>query len=129
MAYQLGTPFDNIESAREYVNQPLAATREAQAEIETELRRIIDPEVARREQALQLVKYKLSQLTSHLSSSHRILNDLTKLRRLLPRLLANSRVGTPVSLRPLPGECQLQDRGSTVQNLPLHTPAVVRLLA
>ncbi len=83
MAYQLGTPFDNIESAREYVNQLLAATREAQAEIETELRRVTDPEVARREQALQLVKYKLSQLTSHLSSSHRILNDLTKLRRLL----------------------------------------------
>jgi hypothetical protein len=82
MAYQLGTPFDNIESARKYVNQLLAATREAQAEIETELRRVTDPEVARREQALQLVKYKLSQLTSHLSSSHRILNDLTKLRRL-----------------------------------------------
>ena len=37
MAYQLGTPFDSIESAREYVNQLLAATREAQAEIETEL--------------------------------------------------------------------------------------------
>jgi hypothetical protein len=49
MAYQLGTPFDNIESAREYVNQLLAATREAQAEIETELRRVTDPEVARRE--------------------------------------------------------------------------------
>jgi hypothetical protein len=43
MAYQLGTPFDNIEGAREYVNQLLAATREAQAEIETELRRFIDP--------------------------------------------------------------------------------------
>ena len=40
MAYQLGTPFDNIESAREFVNQLLAATREAQAEIETELRRV-----------------------------------------------------------------------------------------
>ena len=83
MAYQLETPFDNIESAHRYVNQLLAATREAQAEIETELRCVTDPEVARREQALQLVKYKLSQLTSHLSSSHRILNDLTKLRRFL----------------------------------------------
>jgi hypothetical protein len=73
MAYQLGTPFDNIESARKYVNQLLAATREAQAEIETELRRVTDPEVACREQALQLVKYKLSQLTSHRSSSNRII--------------------------------------------------------
>ena len=60
MAYQLGTPFDNIESAGQYVNQLLAATREAQAEIETELRRVTDPEVARREQFLQLVKHKLS---------------------------------------------------------------------
>jgi hypothetical protein len=69
MAYQLGTPFDNIESAREYVNQLLAATREAQAEIETELRRVTDPEVARREQALQLVKYKL-QRGSELEALH-----------------------------------------------------------
>jgi|HubBroStandDraft_6_1064221.scaffolds.fasta_scaffold223696_2 hypothetical protein len=40
MAYQLGTPFDNIESAREYVKHLLATTREAQTEIETELRRV-----------------------------------------------------------------------------------------
>ena len=71
MAYQLGTPFDNIERAREYVNQLLAATREAQAEIETELRRVTDPEVARRERALQLVKYnKLINISSLFQSPH-----------------------------------------------------------
>src|SRR3984893_1394062 len=83
MTYQSETPFDNIESAREYVNQLLAATHEAQAEIETELRRATDPQLARRQQALQLVKYKLIQLASHIAASRRILNDLTKLRRLL----------------------------------------------
>ena len=83
MTYQSETPFDNIESAREYVNQLLAATREAQAEIETELRRAADPQLERRRQALQLVKYKLSQLASHIAAGRRILNDLTKLRRLL----------------------------------------------
>jgi len=83
MAYQPETPFDNIESAREYVNQLLAATREAQGEIETELLRATDPELLRRQQALQLVKYKLTQLASHMAASRRILNDLTKLRRLL----------------------------------------------
>ena len=83
VTYQPETPFDNIESAREYVNQLLAATREAQAEIETELRRATDPQLARRQQALQLVKYKLNQLASHIAASRRILNDLTKLRRLL----------------------------------------------
>jgi hypothetical protein len=83
MTYQSETPFDNIESALEYVNQLLAATHEAQAEIETELRRATDPQLARRQQALQLVKYKLIQLASHIAASRRILNDLTKLRRLL----------------------------------------------
>ena len=83
MTYQPETPFDNIESAREYVNQLLAATREAQGEIESELARAEDSQLARRQQALQLVKYKLNQLTSHIAASRRILNDLTKLRRLL----------------------------------------------
>jgi hypothetical protein len=83
MAYQSETPFDNIENAYEYVNQLLAATNEAQSEIETELLRVTDPQLARRQQALQLVKYKLTQLASHIAASRRILNDLTKLRRLL----------------------------------------------
>src|ERR1700676_5037708 len=75
MTYQSETPFDNIESAREYVNQLLAATHEAQGEIETELLRPTDPQLVRRQQALQLVKYKLNQLGSHIAASHRILND------------------------------------------------------
>ncbi len=83
MTYQPETPFDNIESACDYVNQLLVAAREAQGEIETEILRTTDPQLARRQQALQLVKYKLSQLASHIAASRRILNDLTKLRRLL----------------------------------------------
>jgi polyhydroxyalkanoate synthesis regulator phasin len=83
MTYQAETPFDDIESARDYVDQLLSAAREAQEEIETEILRAKDPELARRHQALQLVKYKLAQLTSHIGASRRILNDLTKLRRLL----------------------------------------------
>ena len=83
MTYQSQTPFDDIESAREYVDQLLAAAREAQSEIETEILRAKEPELARRQQALQLVKYKLAQLTSHIGASRRILSDLTKLRRLL----------------------------------------------
>jgi hypothetical protein len=83
MPYQSETPFDNIESAREYVDQLLDAAREAQAEIETEILRATEPELERRQQALQLVKYKLNQLATHLAASRRILSDLTKLRRLL----------------------------------------------
>jgi hypothetical protein len=83
MTYQSETPFDDIESAREYVDQLLGATREAEGEIETEILRATDPELARRQEALQLVKYKLNQLASHIAASRRILNDLTRLRRLL----------------------------------------------
>jgi hypothetical protein len=83
MGYQRETPFDDIASAREYVEQLLASAREAQGEIAAEILRAAEPELARRQEALQLVKYKLGQLEAHVEASRRILNDLTKLRRLL----------------------------------------------
>ncbi len=94
MTYQSETPFDNIESALEYVNHLLEATREARDQIETEILRAANqieteilraanPQMARRKQALQLVNYKLDKLSSHITASRRILNDLTMLRRLL----------------------------------------------
>jgi hypothetical protein len=83
MSYQSETPFENIESALEYVNQLLEATHEAQDQIETEIVRAADPQLARRKQALQLVNYKLDKLSSHITASRLILNDLRTLRRLL----------------------------------------------
>ena len=81
--YQPETPFDNIESALEYVNHLLEATREARDQIQTEILRAANPQLTRRKQALQLVHYKLEKLSSHIASSRRILNDLRMLRRLL----------------------------------------------
>jgi hypothetical protein len=83
MNYQAETPFDNIESALEYVNHLLEATREAKDQVEMEILRATNPQLARRKQALQLVNYKLDKLSSHVAASHRILNDLRTLRRLL----------------------------------------------
>ena len=83
MSYQSETPFDHIESALEYVNHLLAATREAQDQIGKEILRAANPQLARRTQALQLVNYKLDKLSSHIAASRRILNDLRTLRRLL----------------------------------------------
>ncbi len=60
MSYQPETPFDNIESALEYVTHLLEATEEAHKQIETEIERTGDLELARRKQALQLVSYKLA---------------------------------------------------------------------
>ena len=83
MSYKSETPFDNIESAFEYVNHLLEAVREAQDQIEMEILRAANPQLARRKQALQLANYKLDKLSSHFSASRRILNDLRTLRRLL----------------------------------------------
>jgi hypothetical protein len=83
MNYQPETPFDNIESAYEYVNHLLEATHEAQEQIKGEILRAANPQLARRKQALQLVNYKLDKLSSHIAASRRILNDLKTLRRLL----------------------------------------------
>jgi hypothetical protein len=83
MGNQAETPFDNVKSALEYVGYLLEATHEAQKQIEEEIGRASNPELARRKQALQLVSYKLAQLSAHISTSRRILNDLRILRRLL----------------------------------------------
>jgi len=83
MSYQPETPFDNIESALEYVTHLLEATQEAHKQIETEIERTGDLELARRKQALQLVSYKLAKLESHIDASRHILKDLRTLRRLL----------------------------------------------
>jgi len=83
VSYQPETPFDNIESALEYVTHLLEATEEARKQIETEIERTGDVELARRKQALQLVRYKLAKLESHIGASRHILRDLRTLRRLL----------------------------------------------
>jgi signal transduction histidine kinase len=83
ISHRLETPFDSIESALEYMNLLLEATRESQEQVETEIVRATDSRLARRKQALQLVSHKLAKLSSHIATSRCILNDLRMLRRLL----------------------------------------------
>lgn len=77
------TPFENIEGAQEYTTLLLEAAQEARREVEVEIARVTDPQLARRKEALQLVSYKLDMLSSHVATSRQILNDLRMLRRLL----------------------------------------------
>ena len=77
------TPFENIEGALEYVGFLLEASREAQKHVEMEIASASRLELARKQQALQLVKYKLTVLESHMVVSKRVLNDLRKLRSLI----------------------------------------------
>jgi hypothetical protein len=76
-------PFDNIESAQEYLRLLAAEVESVRADIRGD---IIDAEqerAARRLDALHVVEYKLKQLTQQLDGSLRLLNDLRMLRRLL----------------------------------------------
>lgn len=77
------TPFDNIESAYEYVDLLVGAVVEARGEIDLEIARAGTEGAERRKQALQLVAYKLAKLELHFTTSRRLLNDLRTLRRLL----------------------------------------------
>jgi serine/threonine protein phosphatase PrpC len=78
--YQPETPFENIESAQQFVELLYEAIDEARQEVEDEVSR---PQPERRLQALQLVAYNLAKLSLHMGTSRRILNDLRTLRRLL----------------------------------------------
>lgn len=79
MADQPESPFENIESALQFVELLCDAIEESRREIEEAS---AEPQSDRRQQALQLVSYNLAKLALHMGTSRRILNDLRTLRRL-----------------------------------------------
>jgi hypothetical protein len=81
--YESDKPFESIEGAQEYLKLLHAAVLEARQEVEGDVRAQADIGPQRRLEALRLVLYKLEQLEKHVKTSHRILNDLRTLRRLL----------------------------------------------
>jgi hypothetical protein len=83
MNYEADTPFESIEGALEYLKLLHAAVLEARQDVEGDVRIQAGIEPHRRLEALRLVLYKLEQLEKHVKTSHRLLNDLRTLRRLL----------------------------------------------
>jgi len=77
------TPFDNIESAQEYLALLSQALEEAKQNAEADILGQVYSEQARRRDALRLVLYNLEKLEHHIKASRRLLNDLRTLRRLL----------------------------------------------
>lgn len=82
MAHQR-TPFDSIEGALEYVGLLGEAIEKAKTEVDAEVARARAEGAARQLDALLLATYKLDRLAAHIKTSHRLLNDLRTLRRLL----------------------------------------------
>jgi len=75
--------FESIESAQEYLTLLSEMIRDTRASVEADIGP--DSDLDRRTVALRLVSYNLAKLELHLRTSHRILNDLRSLRRLLMR--------------------------------------------
>ena len=80
---QQHTPFDRIEGSLEYIGLLRDTIETTKSEIQKEVVRAESERAERRLQALHLVTYKLERLSRHIDSSHRLLNDLRTLRRLL----------------------------------------------
>jgi len=83
MAQTSSTPFDTIESAKDFVRVPHKCILEAKQEIEVDFRREMESPPSRHCDALQIALYNLEKLECHMARSQRILNDLRSLRRLL----------------------------------------------
>jgi hypothetical protein len=80
---QAETKFGSIEGAAEYLGLLLESVDEARGDLEGEAQLAVEAGAERRQQAIQLATYKLAQLRAHLTTSHRLLNDLRTIRRLL----------------------------------------------
>jgi hypothetical protein len=80
---KVATQFDTIESSCEYVTLLAQTIEEVRRDVEAEIAFAMSGNARRHTEALQLVSYKLSRLSAHMTSSGRILNDLRRLRRLL----------------------------------------------
>ena len=81
--HESDTPFESIEGAQEYLKLLCATVLEARHDVDADVRTQAGFGPHRRLEALRLVLYKLEQLEKHVKTSHRILNDLRTLRRLL----------------------------------------------
>jgi len=77
------TPFDNIESAQQFVELLIEAIEESKRDVDADIAQAENNRLERQKQALQLVSKKLSKLSQYMTTSRRILNDLRILRRLL----------------------------------------------
>jgi len=83
MSYRRETPFDNIESAEQFVKLLIEAIKESRRDVDAEITLAEADRPGRSKKALQLVSANLGKLSQHMTTSCRILNHLKTLRRLL----------------------------------------------
>jgi len=83
LSFKRETPFDNIESAQQFVRLLIEAIEESRADVDADIARAESNLSERQKQALQIVSNTLAKLGHHMTTSRRMLNDLRTLRRIL----------------------------------------------
>ena len=83
MSYRPETPFDNIESAEQFVELLIEAIEESRLDVDADIALSEGNRSGRGKKALQLVSANLGKLTQCMTRSRRILSRLRTLRRLL----------------------------------------------
>jgi len=83
MSYKPDTPFDNIESAEQFVELLIAAIEESKRDVDADITLSEGNRPGRSKKALQLVSANLAKLSQYMTRSRRILSHLRTLRRLL----------------------------------------------
>jgi len=83
MRFTPETPFDNIESAQQFVKLLVEAIEESRRDVDADIARAENDSSERKKQALQLVSKNLAKLSRYMISSRRILKNLRTLRHLL----------------------------------------------
>jgi hypothetical protein len=83
VSFRPETPFDNIESAQQFVKLLIEAIEESRRDVDADIARAESNRLERQKQALQLVSKNLAKLSRHMTTSHRILKNLRTLRHLL----------------------------------------------
>jgi phospholipid N-methyltransferase len=83
LSFKPETPFDNIESAQQFVELLIEAIEESRADVNADITQVESTLSERQKEALHLVSSTLTRLSDHMTASRRILNDLRTLRRML----------------------------------------------
>jgi uncharacterized membrane protein YccC len=77
------TPFDNIESAEQFVKLLIEAIEQSKRDVDADIALQDGSRSGRSKKALQLISSNLTKLNQHMANSCRILNHLRTLRRML----------------------------------------------
>jgi len=83
MRYKRKTPFDNIESALQFVELLIEAIEESRRDVDADIALSENNHSGRSKRALQLISTNPAKLRQHITRSRRILNHLRTLRQLL----------------------------------------------